>query len=283
MGRIFTMLLKTFKTKNGELAVATHTGLVRERNEDNFLVLDEQGVYVVADGMGGHASGELASRLGVECIAEFYQNKELRRKLRKVWVERIQNWKKNSPPPTFQSFYLCTAIEAANRTIYQTARKNRRHESMGTTLVATQFNHDGLVVAYVGDSRLYRYREGRLDLLSSDHSLVNEYLRLNMIKQEEAERFQHKNVILRALGMAAKVKTEIFHSDVVSGDRFLLCTDGLTDLVSDGEIRDIFTESRDVEINAQNMVQAANEAGGYDNTTVLVLAAEPEPKKQKDD
>ena len=275
------MLIKTFKTRNGELAVATHTGLVRKRNEDNFLVLGEEGVYAIADGMGGHASGDLASRLCMECIATFYQDTKLRQQLRKMWTQRIQSWSKNSPPPTFQSFYMATAVEAANRSIYRTAKKNRKHESMGTTLVATQFVNDELVVAYVGDSRLYRYRDGNLDRLSSDHSLVNEYLRLNMITPEEISNFQHKNVILRALGMASKVKTEIFHSDFIAGDRFLLCTDGLTDLVSDGEIRDIFTETRSIKINAQNLVNAANEVGGYDNTTVMIIAAEPEPKRPK--
>ncbi len=275
------MLIQTFKTRNGELAVATHTGLVRKRNEDNFLILGEEGVYAIADGMGGHASGDLASRLCVECIAEFYQDTELRQDLRKIWTQRVQSWTKNSPPPTFQAFFMATAVEAAHRAIYRTAKKNRKHESMGTTVVAAQFVQDALVVAYVGDSRLYRYRDGRLDMLSSDHSLVNEYVRLNMISPEEVARFQHKNVILRALGMSSKVKTEVFHSDFISGDRFLLCTDGLTDLVSDGEIRDIFTESRDISINAQNLVNAANEAGGYDNTTVMVIAAEPEAKRPK--
>jgi len=244
--------------------------LVRERNEDNYLVLPDQNLFVVADGMGGHASGDVASRLCVETMRRFYMDEQVVQMSRAAWDEG--SWETKGLPEGFgyDDFALYKSVEAANLAIFRAAQKNPKLKTMGTTVVSTQMVPDAFLVAYVGDSRLYRLRGDQFSLMTLDHSLANEYLRLNLIKPEDLPKFQYKNVIVRAMGLAERVKVDVYRIDVQPGDRLLLCSDGLTDLVPDETIGAVLMEANNPEEAAIVLVDFANHAGGHDNTTVVV-------------
>ena len=258
---------------NGHIAfgVQSDVGLVRERNEDNYLVMPEADLFIVADGMGGHASGDVASRVCVETVRRFYSSDEVDKLVDDAWKQVVE--RRGRPPTGMEQldFRLYKALEAANLAIFRAAEKCQKHRTMGTTIVAAQVLGESVLVGYVGDSRLYRLREGQLTLLTEDHSLANEYLRLSLIRQEDLPRFAYKNVIVRALGLADHVKVDSFRTDKVSGDRLLLTSDGLTDLVPDETIGAILSEAQSPDDACKMLVDFANEAGGHDNTTVLVI------------
>jgi PPM family protein phosphatase len=256
-------------------SVASDVGLVRERNEDNYLVLPEADLFVVADGMGGHASGDVASRVCVETVRRFYTEGLVDELVSQAWEELLHQ--RGEKPPSLQpiDFRLYKALEAANLAIYRAAEKYQKHRTMGTTIVAAQVLPENVLVGYVGDSRLYRLRNGGLSLLTEDHSLANEYLRLSLIRREDLPRFAYKNVIVRALGLADHVKVDIFRTDRETDDRLLLCSDGLTDLVPAETIGAILTEASTPDDACRMLVEFANDAGGHDNTTVVVLDIPP--------
>ena len=261
---------ETHATSEYSVCVATDVGLVRERNEDNYLVLPDSHLFVVADGMGGHASGDVASRLCVETMRRFYMDSQLSGQLQSSW-DRVSSEDSGLPDGfDFDDFALYKSVEAANLAIFRAAQKNSKLKTMGTTVVSAQMIPDALLVGYVGDSRLYRLRNDQFSLMTLDHSLANEYLRLNLIRKEDLPKFQYKNVIVRALGLAERVKVDVYRIDVEPGDRLLLCSDGLTDLVPDETIGAILMEARTLEEAAIVLVDFANHAGGHDNTTVIV-------------
>tara|TARA_B100000579_G_scaffold368221_1_gene329017 strand:- start:163 stop:927 length:765 start_codon:yes stop_codon:yes gene_type:complete len=244
--------------------------MVRERNEDNFLVLPEENLFVVADGMGGHASGDVASRLCVETMRRFFVDEQVSNMSKSAWDGA--DWEAQGLPEGFgyEDFALYKSVEAANLAIFRAAQKNPKLKTMGTTVVSAQMVPGSFLVGYVGDSRLYRLRGDQFSLMTLDHSLANEYLRLNLIKPEDLPKFQYKNVIVRALGLAERVKVDVYRIDVQAGDRLLLCSDGLTDLVPDETIGAVLMEARNTEEAAIVLVDFANHAGGHDNTTVVV-------------
>jgi protein phosphatase len=255
------------------LGYATDVGHLRQRNEDNLLLHPKQRVFVVADGMGGHASGDIASRICVETMFRFYADP--------VVSEHISaSWKHRGAEGGVGKFKMDRSIQAANIAIYRTAQKHRKHQSMGTTVTAIQVLPQRIIVGFVGDSRLYRLRSGELEQITQDHSLANEYLRLRMIRPEELKDFQYKNVILRALGLKPRVDVEIFETPLQDFDRYLLCTDGLTDLVPDADIRKILNQHANPEEAAQSLVEKANSAGGHDNSTIMVLDVLDQPTTQ---
>jgi protein phosphatase len=249
-------------------AGTTDVGRKRPHNEDAYLLLPEEQLYCVADGMGGHASGEVASRLAVEEMAEFF---------RLTGRDEEATWPfKLDPARSYDENRLVTAVKLANLRIHERAQTDARLRGMGTTLVATSFPKGGstLLVGHVGDSRVYLYRAGLLRQVTEDHSLLNDYLRTKRLTPEEVQAFPHKNVIVRALGMKPSVEVDLIREELRDGDLVLLCCDGLSGMVPDARIADILRASRgDLRLAAQTLVDAANAAGGIDNITCVLVQA----------
>jgi serine/threonine protein phosphatase PrpC len=252
------------------VGAATHTGLVREQQEDAHLILEAFGVVAVADGMGGHNAGEVASGLAIETLREYFE-----RVATGTQPRGITGLLKRLGGASQPAGALVEAIRAANRRILGAARRDRRHRGMGTTLVAAWLCDDRLHYANVGDSRLYLWREGTLRQLTRDHSLMNEYLELGLIGPDDVASFPHKNVIVRAVGLSPGVAVDVGEARTAADDRFLLCSDGLTDLVDDVRIGDLLAVGRSPGETARALVARALEAGGIDNVTAVVVHIAP--------
>ncbi|HEX3985891.1 MAG TPA: Stp1/IreP family PP2C-type Ser/Thr phosphatase [Acidobacteriaceae bacterium] len=243
--------------KNSRLpkAVArTSTGRVRTGNEDAFGFLPDHGVYVVCDGMGGAAGGEIASRLAVDTV-----------------LHRIAEG--NGAGGSARD-RIHEAIAEANRTVLERADEEPGLYGMGTTLVALMVGHPEpgkVLIAHAGDSRCYLFRNGNLSLCTHDHSLVDEQMRLGTMTREEAERSPFRSVITRAIGTQETVTEEILEMDTEPGDLFLLCTDGLTREVPEEEIARVLGARKDLEHAVERLVEEANEAGGRDNVTCVLV------------
>jgi len=238
---------------------ATDVGRKRSHNEDAFLVMPESGLFCVADGLGGHSSGEVASRMAVEEMAAFFRATD------------------PDPPARAHADRVAEAIRLANRAILARARAEPELSGMGTTLVAGYFAEDGpLVVGHVGDSRAYLFRGGELRRLTEDHSLLQDFIRQSRPSAAQIDAFPHKNVIVRAVGMRDEVEVDLSRVDVREGDVLLLCCDGLFGMVSDEQMAEILREEGGEILRAnQRLVDAANDAGGADNvTSVLVQVVE---------
>lgn len=248
---------------------STDVGQKRTQNEDAFLILPEERLFCVADGMGGHACGEVAARLAVEQMAEFF---------RMTGRDDEVTW----PLPwdlerSYDENRLITGMKLANLRIFERAASDARLAGMGTTLVCLWLGpgSSGLV-GHVGDSRAYLYRGGALTQLTEDHSLLNDYIRAKRPTPEEIEAFPHKNVIVRALGMRDTVQVDVLQQPLQPGDVLLLCCDGLSGMVPKARMTELLRASQaDLKRANQALIDAANEAGGVDNiTSVLVQVQE---------
>ncbi len=228
----------------------TDVGLQRDVNEDAMYVDDTLGVYLVCDGMGGHASGQVASDIAVRTVANAQ--------------------KTGDPPPAEGQEPLVAAMKAANAAVYQRAQVDEACRGMGTTAVGIRVEADMLHLCHCGDSRAYLLRGGQLTQLTRDHSLLNLYAERPELAGQLGP--ATSNVIIRAIGLDTDV--EIDHRTIAleHGDVYLLCCDGLTDLVDDWMIREILTSGETLEATAENLVRAANANGGTDNITVIVIA-----------
>lgn len=236
----------------------------RTHNEDNLFVVQDENLYMVADGMGGHASGEVASQMAVETVADFFR--ETSRDDDVTWPYKMEKGKR------FEENRLQAGIKLANLRIFETAVQNSAQKGMGTTLVAITFSGDTAYLGHVGDSRIYRLHGQTLDLVTEDHSLLNDYIKMKDLTEQEIENFPHKNVIVRALGMKETVQVDVAHHDPEPGDVYLLCSDGLNGMLKDSEIQKIMIENRnDLEKCVNELIKAANEGGGNDNVTVVLV------------
>lgn len=247
----------------------TDVGLQRDHNEDTFRCLDEYRLYLVADGMGGHNSGEIASAMAADSVKTFFDATE---KEDATWPFPID------PNLSLLENRLSAAIKMANKAIYDRSMSDASMQGMGTTVVGLLVSPEKRVahVAHVGDSRVYRIRDGKAELLTRDHSLVNDYLMMMPDMPKEAMDVLPRNVITRALGMQDSVVVDLGTEGIREGDRFLLCSDGLSGQVSDERIAEIVTESHDdLDKCSKQLVTAANDAGGDDNVTVVVVALDP--------
>src|SRR5690606_5470407 len=237
-----------------EVAGQTDVGRKRTHNEDNFAILAEYGLYAVADGMGGHASGEIASKMAVDTLEEFFaatcEDPE------RTWPYKMDRSK------GYEENRLITGIKLCNLRIYEQAQRNPKQRGMGTTLAAFFAVEDGIYIAHVGDSRVYRIRDRRIELLTEDHSLLNDYRRMKRLTDEEIANFPHKNVIVRALGMKDTVKVDTRFELPQEDDILLLCSDGLCGPVPDAALLDIVLKNPDLPTAAQRLIEAANENGG---------------------
>jgi PPM family protein phosphatase len=245
-----------------EVAGQTDVGRKRQHNEDNFAIFSEYGLYIVADGMGGHASGEVASRMAVDTMREFFGMTE--EDPERTWPYKMDHSK------GYEENRLVTGIKLSNLRIFETAQRNARQRGMGTTMVALFAVEDGVHIAHVGDSRVYRIRDHKLEQLTEDHSLLNDYKKMKRLSDEEIANFPHKNVIVRALGMKDTVKVDTRFEQPREGDTVLLCSDGLAGPVSDDEIFRIVEGAPDLSTATQNLIQSANERGGPDNITCVL-------------
>lgn len=243
-----------------QATVLTDTGKVRKTNEDSCLVDDELGLIIVADGMGGHAAGEVASRLAVEVVRE-----QVSRGLRTGLIPTC-----GTPAPHWsdRTRLLAAAVTLANDVIFRASQERFERRGMGTTIVAALTNGPRLSVVHVGDSRFYLYRGGRLIAVTRDHSLVAEQVAQGMITATEAETSESKNILSRALGVMAAVDIDAMEPAVQAGDMALLCTDGLTKMLDDEAIAKRVGETRDPVGLCQSLVGVALGRGGRDNVTV---------------
>ena len=245
-----------------EVAGETNVGMKRNHNEDNFSILEENGLYIVADGMGGHASGEVASQMAVDALKEFFAATE--QDPERTWPYKMDRSK------GYEENRLITGIKLANLRIYESAQRDARQRGMGTTLVSLFAVEDGVYVAHVGDSRSYRIRDKKLEQLTEDHSLLNDYIKMKRLTPEEIANFPHKNVIVRALGMKDTVKVDTRFETPREGDTYLLCSDGLSGPVSDEELLEIALTAPDIKTAGTRMIERANQNGGPDNITVVL-------------
>ncbi|CAN98069.1 Stp1/IreP family PP2C-type Ser/Thr phosphatase [Sorangium sp. So ce448] len=246
-----------------EVAGETNVGRKRNHNEDNFGIMVEYGLFMVADGMGGHASGEVASKMAVDAMQDFFaQTQDDPERTWPYKMDRSKGYEENR---------LITGIKLANLRIYETAQREAKKRGMGTTFVGIFTANDGVYVAHVGDSRVYRFREGRLEMLTEDHSLLNDYIKMKRLTPEEIANFPHKNVIVRALGMKDTVKVDTRFEVPQLNDTYVLCSDGLSGPVSDLEMTQILTEHQDIQVATAKMIERANENGGPDNVTCVLV------------
>lgn len=253
----------------------TDVGLVREGNEDSLLAHPGADLYVVADGMGGHNCGEVASQFAVEAMMAFYDSDDITKRVKAAHKQAVKQLPKSSRDPSFHALRLRKAAESANISVYRLSQQHEALRDMGTTIVAAAFSGSRLYLANVGDSRVYRMRRGELVQLTEDHSLVNEYLKMNMLRPEDVETFPYKNVIVRAVGLHERVTVDVTWTTVKVGDQILLCSDGLTDLVKDDVIARILDDADSPDEATAALVECAKDAGGHDNITALLLELRP--------
>jgi PPM family protein phosphatase len=243
----------------------TDTGRVREHNEDTIATDPDVGLLVLADGMGGYNAGEVASGIAVKTITNLVREGLLREDLASI---------DRSTGLTRPSIVLRDAITRANKIIYQTARSQAECEGMGTTVVAALFYDNRVSIAHVGDSRLYRQRGSQIAQVTMDHSLLQELVDRGFYSPEEAQRAANKNYVTRALGVEPQVEVEVQEHPVDKGDIFILCSDGLSDMVEDEDIRlTISTFGANLDTVAKQLIQLANENGGRDNVSVVLAQA----------
>ena len=251
-------------------AGVSDVGCKRTHNEDNFFVGLDHNLFVVADGMGGHACGEVASELAVLSVGEFF---------RMTADDEERTWPfKEERGLRYQENRLVTSIKLANRRIYDMAQLDIRKRGMGTTIVTALIDDGGASFGHCGDSRAYRVRGGAIEQLTEDHSLLNEHIKSHHLTKEEIATFPHKNVIVRALGMKDTVKVDVGRFEALPGDVFVLCSDGLSGMVSDEDLGRIVNahfqgngEVDNLSVLCGNLIDAANSAGGIDNVTCICI------------
>ena len=249
-------------------ASLTDPGRVRDHNEDCIEARPEIGLYVLADGMGGYNAGEVASGMATSLISDGLQD---------VWDLREVERMGRDEAKTLSERLLKEQVARANTAIFTTSQNNPECAGMGTTLVVCHFYDDFLTVAHIGDSRLYRLRGETMEQVTRDHSLLQEQLDSGLITPDEARLSQNKNLVTRALGIDPAVDAEIHVYETQKDDVYLLCSDGLSDMVEDDEIRlTLDTLRSNPNLTVQQLIQAANDHGGRDNiSAMLIRVAEP--------
>lgn len=247
----------------------TDVGLKRTHNEDNFYRSDELGIYLVADGMGGHAAGEVASNTSIQTVADFAERYAKDNSI--TWPFGFDT------RLTDEGNALITGIQLANHTLCKMQQDRPELNGMGTTLAALRITDNNALIAHVGDSRVYRDRGKTFELLTSDHSWVNEQLQKNIITADEARTHRYRNVITRALGNRNELEIDVRMETVEAGDIYLLCSDGLSGMLDDNDMEQILRNNSDsIRAVANTLVARANEAGGHDNISVVIVSCTAE-------
>jgi PPM family protein phosphatase len=240
------------KNRKMEIGYKTDIGLVRKKNEDRFLVDQELCLFIVADGMGGHQGGEVASEMAVKIVAS-----SLRDSLKngKDIVESIHG-----------------ALQTANEAIWTRAEMDKELNGMGTTVVLALYCKDKIHIAHIGDSRAYLIQDKRIKQLTQDHSVVNELLRAGQITKEDSYGHHLRHIVTRILGSKGPVEPDITLIEPEDGHHLLLCSDGLTDLIRDEEINYIVCNGSDLQKISEDLISKVRERGGKDNVTVILLS-----------
>jgi protein phosphatase len=245
----------------------SHIGRVRQNNEDVFAILPDCDFFVLADGMGGHQAGEVAAKEAVRLVCDF---------AKKTWGN----------PAVKCSFHdmrrlMRQAIEEVNSTVFKMSRTNPQLKGMGTTLCCMHFHAKGVVYAHVGDSRIYRWRRRRLEQITKDHSLFRELVDQGQLTEHQPD-FLYRNIITKAIGTESFVDPSVHLSDIEVDDLYLMCTDGLSDLLTTREIQGVINQGGSLEEIGQELIATANARGGYDNVTVLIMKVILENEKKTD-
>ena len=244
------------------VGAATHIGRVRALNEDVYLVRAERGLFVVCDGVGGAPAGEVASQMAVDSVLTQLGGANGTTPARPV---------ADRPRYLPQTTCLVEAVRHSNQFIYEEAQKNPRHAEMGTTIVGACLKQHIASVVHVGDSRAYLWHKGRLEPLTRDHSLVEAQIRAGLLDRAEVLNSAHQNILVRVLGREPDVDVDVSEVPVQPGDYLLLCSDGLTRMVTEPALADAISELRDPQRICDYLIDAANRNGGADNITVIVV------------
>lgn len=247
-----------------EYAGQSDVGRKRGHNEDYFLILEEHNLFIVADGMGGHSSGEVASKMAAESVSQFFV--ETAEDEDVTWPFKLDRG------ISYEENRLGTGVKLANLRIHECQAANPAQRGMGTTFVGAYFVRDTIIIGHVGDSRVYRLRGDNFEQLTEDHSLLNDWKKMKQMTEEEIAKFPHKNVIMRALGMKDTVQVDVLSHPTEPGDLFLLCSDGLSGMSEDPELKEILLEhGHDLEAACQALTDSANNNGGQDNITSILV------------
>jgi len=249
-----------------ELAGLTDVGRARTNNEDAFALDTDAALAVLADGMGGYNAGEVASQMLVGFL-----HSELGR-----WLKEAAA----SAPPEAVRRAVEICVDNANRAIHAAANSNARYAGMGTTLVMAVFRPEGVCVAHVGDSRAYRLRDGKLEQITRDHSLLQEQLDAGLITPEQAAVALHKNLVTRAVGVEEQVMVDVAFHPLQAGDQFILCSDGLSDMLNPGQLLALCQRSANLADAARQLIAGANEQGGRDNITAVLARVGPQGRAE---
>lgn len=239
----------------------TDVGRVRDHNEDSFLVDKKLNLFIVADGMGGHAAGEVASQVACHTVREVL----------KTQADMLHEFESGQGTSRHDLLRLLeTAVQQACSRIYEEGQQDESKRGMGTTVDALVLIGTRGFIAHVGDSRVYLYRQGAVHQLTEDHSLINELLKRGRLSREQIEKLQYKNAVTRAVGVYESVEVDTLDFDVLKGDRFLLCSDGLSGYLDEAELARLFAETPEDQLS-QRLIDLANERGGKDNITAVVV------------
>ncbi len=242
----------------------TNVGRKRSHNEDNFLSFPERNLFVVADGMGGHGYGEVASKMVVETMKTFYTNA--------YGVEDATWPNREERGRTLSENMLNAGIRYCNYVIWERGATDAKYKNMGTTVVGIHFDGGEVAIAHVGDSRVYRLRGGELTQLTEDHSLLNDYKKMAVLTPEEEANFPHKNIIVRACGLKDDVVVDVARESPEVGDVYMLCSDGLTGELTDPDVEKIMAKyNGDVTGMTQELIRDACDHGGKDNITAICV------------
>lgn len=235
-----------------EVAARSDRGRVRSENEDSLLVKPEPGLFVVCDGMGGHNAGEVASRLAVQCIGAWLEDSKVRLTLE----------------------FLNQAVARANELVWQQGQENPEWREMGTTVTAAVIRKNQMLIAHVGDSCLFLLRDGVIKKLTQDHTLAQEMVKDGLIRSDEVKQSGYNHILTRALGVHPTLEIDNFEETLLDGDKILMCSDGLSDMLSDEEILDVLFEHEDsLDEAAAALLDKALAVGGYDNISLILLKA----------
>lgn len=242
-------------------------GLVRENNEDVWAEVPQKRLYILADGMGGHLAGEVAARVAVDELIALI-NGDLGTQLEKVALEEARH-------------LLAAAISEVNNHVFRMGRKDPALRGMGTTLCCLYFHPQGVIYAHVGDSRIYRLHENTLAQITKDHSLLRELVDLGELTERQAEEHAYKNIITKAIGTEPSVEPSVQSCPMLEGDVYLMCSDGLSDLLSRKEMEEVLKAASTPKKAAQELIAIAKEKGGYDNITVVIAKVVHEKPRKK--
>lgn len=246
-----------------EVAGKSDVGCVRANNEDNFGYDSRYGIYVVCDGMGGAAAGEVASKMGVDTVLNYYRQSARN--------GRFPEFRLQAPDASARANALGSAIQLANEAIFTASRQRPSQAGMGSTVVAASVDQGFFSIAHVGDSRIYLIRTGAIQQLTNDHSLVMEQVRRGLITMEDAQKVDYHNIVIKALGAEAKVEPDLDDMMAMESDVLLLCSDGLNRHVSDDQMLEIVGNNGSLIAAVDALIDNAKKDGGTDNVTVLLL------------